>query len=106
MELASVVVGMFGVLSAAGGMLGYAKAQSRASLIAGLASGILLVLCAVGLARGSAEAAYGSLVIALLLGGRFAGTWWRKRRIMPDLIMLIMSGLTTVSVIRALLASR
>lgn len=105
MGIASAVVGVFGVISAAGGMIGYVKAQSRVSLIVGVAAGALLGLCAIGLARGSSGAALGSAFIALLLGGRFAKTWRRTRRLMPDLIMLIMSVLTVASVTIALIAS-
>lgn len=99
------VVGLFGVLSAVGGVLGYQKARSRASLIAGVSAGLLLALCAIGLTQGSRPAALGSLFVALLLGGRFGGLWRRKRRLMPDLIMFLMSVLTVVTVGATLLSS-
>ena len=33
-------------------------------------------------------------MITLLLGGRFAGTWQHSRRLMPDLLMVILSTVT------------
>jgi len=105
MGIASAVVGLFGAISAAGGIIGYVKARSRVSLIVGVAAGALLGLCAIGLTRGSGSAALGSAFIALLLGGRFAKTWQRTRRLMPDLIMVIMSVLSVASVTIALIVS-
>ena len=88
MDLVTSVVGLYGVISLAGGLIGYVKAKSTASLIAGSLAGIVLLVCAVGIARGSHTAALGSAVVALLLGGRFVGTWIRRRRVMPDLLMV------------------
>ena len=34
------------------------------------------------------------IVIALLLGGRFADSWSRSRRLMPDLLMVMLSTAT------------
>ncbi len=98
MSAATVVVAIYGAFSLVGGVIGYVKAKSRASLIAGSVSGILLLACAYGLRQGSRAAAIGALVIALLLGGRFAGTWRRNHRVMPDLLMILLSLATLLAI--------
>jgi len=63
---------IYGVLVAAGGVMGYVKANSTASLIAGGISGILLVGSAVAMMKGSYSVGWWiSLIVALLLLGRF-----------------------------------
>ncbi len=95
MNLAVWVVAVYGMVSLVGGVIGYVKAKSTASLVAGTVSGAILVACANGMQRGSALAAGGSLLVAVLLVGRFLGTWQRNRRVMPDLIMVVL-GLATL----------
>ena len=98
MSAATVVVAIYGAFSLVGGVIGYVRAKSRASLIAGSVSGILLLVCAYGLLHASRAAAIGALVIALLLGGRFAGTWRRNHRVMPDLLMILLSLATLLAI--------
>ena len=88
MNFSVVIIGVYGLISIVGGIVGYAKARSVASLIAGSVSGIVLLACAYGLMHGSRAAAIVSAVMAIALGGRFFGVWLRKRRVMPDLIMV------------------
>ena len=95
---------LFAIFNLLGGWIGYQKAGSRASLIAGTTAGILLLVCAVGLAHHSRAAAIGALLIAAALGGRFTGTWIKTRRLMPDLLTVLFSLMTLVAVGRLLLA--
>jgi uncharacterized membrane protein (UPF0136 family) len=99
-----VVVAVYGLLTIVGGIIGFVKAKSRPSLIAGGTAGVLLLVCAAEMNRGSRVAAYGSLVIALLLGARFLRTWRAHRRLMPDLLMVTFSLLTLIVVGWQLLA--
>ncbi len=90
-----------GVASIVGGWVGYKKANSKASLIAGTTSGVL-VLAAAGLT------AAGNVGAGLLLGGvtcvalagRFLPAYFRTRKVMPAGIM---SVLATGGVLTALL---
>lgn len=92
MNIAAIIVATYGIFSLAGGIIGYLKAKSAASLIAGSASGILLLLCAYKIAQGSYLAVLSSLGIALALGARFFGTWRKNHRVMPDLLMVLFSA--------------
>ena len=97
MQIAAVVAASYGVFSLVGGIIGYVKARSAASLLSGSASGILLLLCAYKIAQGSHGAVLGSLGIALALGARFFGTWRKNRRVMPDLLMVLFSAATLLA---------
>lgn len=98
MQISTWIVGIFGLFSLAGGIIGYVKAQSMASLIAGSISGILLLACAFGMKQGIRGASYGALLVAVLLGGRFLGTWLQHHKFMPDLVMVVLSAATLISV--------
>ncbi len=97
MHVAVTVVASYGMFSLAGGVIGYLKAKSTASLMAGSLSGVLLLLCAYGIGQASRAAVVGSLVIALALGARFLGTWRTHHRLMPDLLMVLFSTATVLA---------
>lgn len=66
------VVLIYAVLVAAGGVMGYAKAGSTASLAAGIVSGLLLAGGAALMLKGSYQNGWWlALVVTLLLLGRF-----------------------------------
>ena len=92
------VVALYGIVSLFGGIMGYVKAKSRISLVTGSVAGLLLLSCAYGMSHGSRLATMMSFLMALLLGGRFAGTWRRTHRVMPDLIMMVLGFVTLVTV--------
>ena len=96
MHLAVTVVTLYGLFSLTGGLIGYLKAKSTASLLAGCGSGGLLLVCAYGIRQGNRAAALGGLAIAIALGARFSMTWLQKRRIMPDALMVLLSAATLV----------
>lgn len=98
MNLAAWVVGFYGLVSVVGGVLGYVKAKSKDSLIAGFVFGALLLWAATGLQDGHPAAELFSVAIPLVLGLRFFTSWRKTRRVMPDLVMFAL-GLVTLAAV-------
>ena len=92
---------VFGLLTIAGGTMGYVKAGSTISLIAGAISGILLLVAAFLLP--------GHVVVGLLLGGfislllaaQFLPAFIRSGKMMPAGMMSLLSILGIVFAITA-----
>ncbi|MGH9766431.1 MAG: TMEM14 family protein [Blastocatellia bacterium] len=95
---------IYGILVAAGGVMGYVKASSMPSLIAGGISGIALVGSAVAMMKGAYSAGWWiSLIVALLLLGKFGSQALSGGfKMMPGGMVIILS----VIVIAALLTHR
>jgi uncharacterized membrane protein (UPF0136 family) len=95
---------IYGILIVVGGVMGYVKAQSMPSLIAGGLAGIALVAAAVAMMRNAYSAGWWvSLIVALLLLGRFGSVALSKGfKMMPDGMVIILS----IIVIAALLTHR
>lgn len=78
----SIAVGVaagYGLLSLTGGVIGYAKAKSRASLIAGGISGLVLIGSAVLAASHPVAGLAVASLVSLALVGRFAKSAAGKR---------------------------
>ena len=106
LENARLYLLLFGVLAIAGGIVGFAKAKSRPSLIAGSASGLLLLLA--GYLVGTASARAGlllGLVVSLALAGRFVPGFTKSRKLMPAGLMALLSiggvALTVLAFVQA-----
>ena len=98
MNLAVWIVGFYGGVSVIGGVLGYVKAKSVDSIVAGCVFGALLLWAATGLRDGNPAAELVSLTIPLLLGLRFFTSWRKTKRVMPDFIMFVL-GLATLTAV-------
>ncbi len=91
------IILLYGVLVAAGGVMGYVKANSRASLIAGGISGVLLIVSSVAMMRGAYSFGWWlALVVAILLLARFAMASLGGFKMMPGGLMIILSVLAIV----------
>ena len=85
---------LFGALTIAGGVMGFLKARSLPSLIAGGISG--LVLLGAGALTGGRMAQWGLILgalVSLALAGRFVPAFLRMRKFMPAGMMSILSVL-------------
>ena len=78
---------VFGVLTVAGGVMGFVKAKSKPSLVAGGVAGALLLAASYLLTvRPTAGLALG-LVVSLALAGRFVGAFRKSGKVMPAGLM-------------------
>jgi uncharacterized membrane protein (UPF0136 family) len=73
---------VFGIATAAGGVVGYVKAKSKASLIAGTVAGGLLLGASALLGSGKSGAILG-LVVSAALAGRFGNAFAKTKKPMP-----------------------
>src|SRR5437667_12908951 len=90
MEAAKIYFIVFGVLTIAGGVVGYVKADSVASIIAGSITGILLLVAAFLLPEHRAIGLATAFIISLLLAAQFAPKFLRTGRVMPAGMMSVL----------------
>jgi uncharacterized membrane protein (UPF0136 family) len=101
MEAAKLYFIVFGVLTVAGGVLGYVKAGSVASIIAGSITGVLLLVAAFLLPEHRAIGLAAAFIISLLLAAQFVPKFIRTGRVMPAGMMSI---LTVIGLVVAIVA--
>jgi len=82
---------VFGLLTIVGGVIGYARAGSMASIIAGSVSGILLLVAAFLLPNNAAAGLALGAVVSILLAGRFVPAFLKTGDFMPAGMMSILS---------------
>lgn len=92
----------FGVLTIAGGIMGYVKAQSRASLIAGSVSGLLLVLAGYLVGANGRAGLFVGLGVSAALAGRFVMTFRKSGKVMPAGLMAVLGIAGVVLTVLAL----
>lgn len=84
---------IFGVLTIAGGIIGYVKAGSTPSIIAGSITGILLLIGAWLIPEHRAAGLIVVLVVSLLLALQFIPKFIRGGKVMPAGMMSILSAI-------------
>ncbi len=104
-QIAQAVLVAYAVLLAAGGVIGYLKARSRASLIAGLASAVIAGVAAwvigFNIRLGGIQGALLAVVLSVFFGGRFR----RTRKWMPAGMMMVVSQVVAVFLLVTVLAA-
>lgn len=94
------VILIYGLLVAVGGVMGYARAQSVPSLVAGGVAGLLLVGAAVAMMRGAYQLGWwAALIIALLLLARFGSAAFSSFKMMPGGLMIILSVIAIIALL-------
>jgi uncharacterized membrane protein (UPF0136 family) len=104
LEPAKIYFLVFGLLTIAGGIIGYVKAGSAISLVAGAITGILLIVAGwllpqhreLGLALG--------LLTSAILAGQFVPRVFRTRRLVPAGVMSLLSVIGIIIAIAAWIA--
>jgi len=84
LDLVRVYLFVFGAITIAGGVIGFVKAKSRASLIAGSISGAALIAAGalVGSANNTMALGLG-FIVSLALAGRFGNAYRTTKKLMP-----------------------
>ncbi len=96
---------IFGLLTIAGGVMGFVKARSNASLIAGGITGILLVVAGYLLGAGQVQGGLIlGLVISLALAGQFVRKFIATKKFMPAGMMSFLSVIGLILTILGLIA--
>lgn len=95
MNLAVIATIAYGILAIAGGVLGYVKAKSTASLISGIVSGVLLLIGGLLQQQGSPFGLVFSAIVTGVLVAVFIVRLIKTRKFMPAGIMII-AGLIVV----------
>ena len=90
-ELTHYYYFVFGALTIAGGVMGFVKAKSMPSLVAGGFSGALLVVAGALFGSHLSAALWLGLVVSALLAGKFAPAFLKKRAFMPTGMMSVLS---------------
>ncbi|MBD2462247.1 hypothetical protein H6G89_14460 [Oscillatoria sp. FACHB-1407] len=89
----------YGILALVGGIIGYAQAKSKMSLISGVISGVLLILCGVAQFRGVVWAGTLAAVITAVLIVVFVMRLTKTRKFMPAGLMAIAGGVALAALV-------
>lgn len=101
MEAAKIYFIVFGALTIVGGIVGYVKAGSVASIIAGSITGVLLLAAAFLLPEHRMVGLATALIVSLLLAAQFIPKLLRTGRVMPAGIVSLLSVIGIIVVIVA-----
>lgn len=104
-DLSRISLLVLSILVLIGGIIGYTKAKSKASLIAGTVSSVLL---AVSFAYALSDPLHGlmaGLVVTVLLDVVFIMRLIKTKKFMPSGMMIIMCLITQGIIVKELLAS-
>jgi len=95
LSFAAGYLAVFGVLTFAGGVVGFVKAKSVASLIAGgIAGALLFVACALTFRAGTNQGAglLLGLVVSAALAARFGMAFRKTKKVMPAGLMALLGS--------------
>ena len=92
---------IFGLLTIAGGIMGYVSKGSMPSIIAGSISGILLLAAAFLLPNHAAIGLAVAAIVSVLLAGRFVPAFIKTGSLMPAGMMSILSVIGIVLALAA-----
>lgn len=94
------IVLIYGILVAIGGIMGYVKAQSMASLVAGVGAGLILAGAAFAMMRDAYQAGWWiALVVAILLLARFGNAAMKEFKMMPGGMVIILSIVVLITLL-------
>lgn len=100
MTASAIAAIAYGLLALVGGAIGYAQARSRASLISGTISGVLLILGGLWQRQGSIGL-WLSLIVTIALMIVFGSRWAKTRKFMPAGLMLVAGAIALAVMLSA-----
>ena len=100
-EIARVFLFVFGALTVAGGLVGYLKAKSVPSLVAGGIAGAALIVAGYLVGTSGKAGLFVGLTVSFLLAARFGPAYRKTKKAMPAGLM---AALSVVGVAITLLA--
>lgn len=95
----AIVVVVYGILLILGGIMGYAKAASVASLVMGIIFGAGLLASAWGMFNGVVWASYVALALTVFLTAFFAYRFSLSKAFMPAGLMIIIGIIVLIVLI-------
>lgn len=90
MSLSIIAALAYGILAVVGGIVGYVQAQSKASLISGSISGVLLILAGILQLQGQSSGLILATVITAVLVIVFGIRLTKTRKFMPAGLMSVL----------------
>ncbi len=101
LDLTRIYYFSFAALTIAGGVMGFVKAGSTASIVAGGISGVLIIVAALLLKTNLVAGLVLGGIVALALAGWFAPAYFSTHKFMPAGMMAILSVIAVVLTILA-----
>jgi uncharacterized membrane protein (UPF0136 family) len=99
MEAAKIYFIIFGLLTIVGGIIGYVKAGSTASIIAGGITGVLLLVAAFLLPEHRVAGLATALIVSLFLAAYFIRKYLSTGAVMPAGMMSVLSVIGIIAAI-------
>jgi uncharacterized membrane protein (UPF0136 family) len=88
MTFGTIAAIAYALLAIVGGIMGYVQVQSKASLISGIGSGLVLLAGGIAQLQGLAWGLPLSLAVTALLIVVFIMRWFKTRKLMPAGLMI------------------
>jgi uncharacterized membrane protein (UPF0136 family) len=101
MDATGIYFLIFGALTIIGGVIGYVKAGSLPSIIAGTITGVLLLIAGWILPANRTTGLVIGLIVSLLLAAQFVPKFIRTKSVMPAGLMSVLSVIGIVVAIVA-----
>jgi uncharacterized membrane protein (UPF0136 family) len=94
MQSTAILAWVYALLMAVGGVIGYIKSHSKASLLSGTGFGLILLFSGYGMWQGSRQSLIATTVCAASLSVIFAIRVLKTRRFIPAGVLAVLSLVT------------